>query len=240
MRRLCTICARGGSRGVPGKNLAPMLGLPLLAHSIGHARAAGLFAAVAVSSDDPAILDAAAAHGADLCVRRPAELARDDSPKLPAIRHCVGEAERALGAFDVVVDLDATSPLRSVDDVRGVVALLESSGADNVITGTPAHRSPYFNMVELAADGSVTLAKSPATPVARRQDAPACFDMNASIYAWRRGALDAGDAVVGPRTRLYEMPRERSLDVDSALDLEMVEWMMRRAAAADGATHTPT
>jgi len=240
MRRLCTICARGGSKGVPGKNLAPVLGVPLIAHSIRHAQESGLFDAVAVSSDDPAILDAAAAHGADLCVRRPAELARDDSPKLPAIRHCVGEAERALGAFDVVVDLDATSPLRTADDVRGAVALLESSGADNVITGTPAHRSPYFNMVELRPDGSVALAKSPPAAVARRQDAPPCYDMNASIYVWRRAALDAGDAVVGPRTRLYEMPRERSLDVDSPLDLEMVEWLMRRAAGPAGGATTRT
>jgi N-acylneuraminate cytidylyltransferase/CMP-N,N'-diacetyllegionaminic acid synthase len=95
----------------------------------------------------------------------------------------------------VVVDLDATSPLRTADDVRGAVALLESSGADNVITGAPAHRSPYFNMVEVAADGSVALAKAPGAAIARRQDAPPCYDMNASIYVWRRAALDAGDTV---------------------------------------------
>src|SRR5687768_5637382 len=110
MKRVCTICARGGSKGVAGKNLRPLLGRPLIAHSIEQARATGLFEAVAVSSDSAEILEAARAVGADHAIVRPAELATDQAAKLPAIRHALLEVERLRGeAFDVLVDLDATS-----------------------------------------------------------------------------------------------------------------------------------
>jgi N-acylneuraminate cytidylyltransferase/CMP-N,N'-diacetyllegionaminic acid synthase len=97
-----------------------------------------------------------------------------------------------------------------------------------VITGTPAHRSPYFNLVEADANGIVSLSKPPATVVARRQDSPQCFDMNASIYVWRRQALFTNESLFTGNTRLFVMPRERSLDIDSQVDFEMVEWMMTK------------
>ena len=126
MKRLCTICARGGSKGVPNKNLRPILGRPLLAHSIEQARASGLFAAIAVSSDSKDILAAARQYGADFLIERPADMASDTAPKLPAIRHCVSEAERLAGyRFDTIVDLDATSPLRLPQDIVNATALLE-------------------------------------------------------------------------------------------------------------------
>jgi N-acylneuraminate cytidylyltransferase/CMP-N,N'-diacetyllegionaminic acid synthase len=229
MTRLCTVCARGGSKGVPGKNLRTLAGKPLIAHTIERARATGLFAAIAVSSDSEAILQAGTAAGADLAIRRPDELASDTAGKLPAIRHALLEAEARLGrTCDVLVDLDVTSPLRSVEDIRGAVALLEESGAANVISGAPAHRSPYFNLVEARPDGTVGLSKTADPPILRRQDAPACWDMNASIYVWRRAALVEDPRVFYPSTRLFEMPSERSLDIDSELDFEIVEFLMRK------------
>src|SRR5579872_5457966 len=118
--RLCTICARGGSKGVPGKNIRELLGKPLIAHSLDQARACGLFYAIAVSSDSDEILDVAKRFGADVLVRRPEEMASDTAAKLPAIRHCVEGAEKALGrTFPVFVDLDATSPLRLPADISG-------------------------------------------------------------------------------------------------------------------------
>lgn len=229
MTRLCTICARGGSKGVPGKNIRPLAGRPLIAHSIAQAKASGLFAVVAVSSDAAAILDAARAAGADLLIERPPELASDTAGKLPAIRHCVEQAEHRSGQhFDTLVDLDATSPLRAPEDIAGAVALLEETGVASVITGSPARRSPYFNLVELRPDGSVGLSKPPPAEVLRRQDAPACFDMNASIYVWRRDTFLAEPKVFYPDTRLYVMPEERSHDIDSELDFLFVELLMRR------------
>ncbi len=131
--------------------------------------------------------------------------------------------------FDVLVDLDATAPLRLSSDIVGAVALLEHSGASSVITGAPARRSPYFNLVELTADGRVQLCKTSSREVTRRQDAPVCFDMNASIYVWRREAFLDSPAVFYADTRLFEMPEERSLDIDSELDFELVTFLFERA-----------
>lgn len=228
-RRLCSICARGGSKGVKGKNVRLLLGKPMIVHSIEQARASGLFETLAVSSDSDEILSIARDAGVEHLVKRPDELATDQAAKLPVIRHCVAEVERLLGRpFDTLVDLDATSPLRLPDDIRAAVELLEGSGAPNVITGMHARRSPYFNLVELRPDGSVGLAKAPATPIVRRQDAPQCFDMNASIYVWDHATLFGSDRLFNPATRLHVMPEERSIDIDSELDFDFVEFVMSR------------
>lgn len=232
-KRICTICARGGSKGVVNKNIRPLLGRPLIAHTIERARESGLFECIAVSSDSDAILDAARQWGADFQVRRPDELATDTAAKVPAIRHCLEEAERLAGIrCDVLVDLDATSPLRSTDDIRGAVVLLETRGVTSVITGAPARRSPYFNLVEVDAAGVARLSKTLAQPVVRRQDAPKCYDMNASIYVWRRDDFLAYPAVFYGDTLLYEMPEDRSHDIDTELDFEWVEFLMHHREKA--------
>ena len=232
MSRICTVCARGDSKGVRNKNIRELAGKPLIAHSLGQARSSGLFELIAVSSDSPEILGIARSHGADLVVARPPELATDTAAKLPAIRHCVEQAETFAGKrFNVVVDLDATSPLRIPEDIRGAVELLETRDVSNVITAAPARRSPYFNLVELREDGVVQLSKPLASAILRRQDSPPCFDMNASIYVWRRDALFDHPTVFAADTRLFVMPEERSIDVDSELDFEIVEHLMRKRAA---------
>lgn len=238
MKRLCTICARGGSKGVPGKNLKLLLGRPLITHTVLQAVRSGLFDEIAVSSDSEDILEVAVSAGATLPIVRPAELATDTAGKLPAIVHCVERVEAASGhRFDTIVDLDATSPLRDVSDITGAVALLESTGVKSVITGAPARRSPYFNLVERNADGVVALSKPPAQGVLRRQDSPPCFDMNASIYVWSRAVLMANPGVFYDDTRLFEMPEIRSQDIDSDLDFQIVEMLMTRTdQAARGET----
>ena len=128
--------------------------------------------------------------------------------------------------FDVLVDLDATSPLRTPGDIQGAVQMLERRGVSQVITGTPARRSPYFNLVEVNDDGSVRLSKETDHPVVRRQDAPACYDMNASVYVWTRAGLFSDHRPFNPDTHLYEMPEERSVDIDSALDARLVELLL--------------
>lgn len=232
MTRICTVCARGGSKGVKGKNTRLLNGKPLVALSIEQAKASGLFDVIAVSSDSEQILEIARAHGADYLVQRPEELATDTAAKLPVIRHCVAEVERRLGrAGTICVDLDATSPLRSIEDIRNAVALLEKTGAGNVITAMPARRSPYFNLVEVDEQGLVRLAKPVTTPFARRQDAPKCYDMNASIYVWKRDVLFDAPTLFNADTQLYVMPEERSIDIDSELDFLFVEFLMSRSTA---------
>ncbi|GGH15568.1 posttranslational modification protein [Alsobacter metallidurans] len=229
MKRICTICARGGSKGVPGKNLRVIAGRPLLAWSIWQAAQTGLFDAIAVSSDSEDILRAAEAAGAQVLVRRPADMATDTAPKAPVIRHALLAAEAELGwQADVLVDLDATSPLREPADIAGAVAQLEADGRSCVITAAPARRSPYFNLVELDGAGNAHLSKPLPNAVVRRQDAPRCFDMNASIYVWRRSAIVGDPRVFYPDTGLYEMPEERSVDIDSPLDMDIVTMLMER------------
>jgi len=235
MRRICTICARGGSKGVKNKNMRKLLGKPLIAHSILQAKASGLFDCIAVSSDSDEILATAEKWGAAYLIKRPNKLATDQAAKLPVIRHCVTKAECiAGGSFDVVVDLDATSPLRIPEDIVACVLLLEERGVSNVITGAPARRSPYFNLVEVDEHGVVRLSKTLNTPVIRRQDAPKCYDMNASVYVWRRDALFSYPTIFNGDTLLYEMPEERSIDIDSELDFRFVEFIMGRTSSLEG------
>lgn len=222
---------RKGSKGVPGKNLRQVAGIPMFGHSVRQAAASGLFDEVVVSSDSEEILSLAPRFGATGVVVRPPELATDSAGKVPAIAHSVVETERRIGArFDVCVDLDATSPLRFIDDIRRAVEMFEASDAESLITGSEARRNPYFNLVEARPDGTVSVSKKPEHHVLRRQDAPRSFDMNGSIYVWKRDSLVREPVVFYPSTILYEMPPERSIDVDSELDFKIVTWLMAERA----------
>jgi len=228
MKRICTICARGGSKGLPGKNLRELAGRPLIAHSIVQGKETGLFDAVVLSSDSDEILEAGKKWGADYLIRRPDEMADDTASKLPAIKHCVLEVEELMGdTFDVIVDIDVTSPLRSKDDILGAVALMEERGVTSVITGSPARKNPYFNMVQTFPDGHVDLCIRPdGSRMARRQDCPPVFDMNAAVYVWRRSSFVDNMDVFYADTLLYEMPEERSHDIDTPLDFKFVELLL--------------
>ncbi|OGT46211.1 MAG: flagellar modification protein B, partial [Gammaproteobacteria bacterium RIFCSPHIGHO2_12_FULL_38_11] len=191
MKILCTICARGGSQGVKNKNIRLLSGMPLIAHSITQAKKSHLFELVAVSSDSSKIQTISRKWGADFIVRRPDELATATISKIPAIQHAVREIEYFYGLkYDYIVDLDATAPLRTIDDItQSFNMLLAHKTADNLVTACVARKSPYFNMLEVNANGFVTLAKQHDNMIHRRQDAPICYDMNASIYIWKRDAL---------------------------------------------------
>ena len=229
MTIICTICARSGSKGVPGKNVRMIAGKPLIAWTVGQALATGLFDIVLVSSDGADIRAAALAAGAHVAIDRPAEMATDQAGKVPAIIHAGLAAEADLGRkADIHVDLDCTSPLRELSDITGSVDLLRETGATNVITGSASRHSPYFNMVERAPDGTVHISKKLGGMVLRRQDSPACFDMNGSVYVWNRDRFHADPQVFYPDTRLYEMPEERSVDIDRELDFQIVEMLLRR------------
>lgn len=229
MKRICTINARGGSKGVKDKNIRFLGGKPLIAYSIIQAKQSGLFSYIAVSSDSEEILATAKQTGADILIKRPPEFATDQSAKLDAIKHCLLESEKiAFEIFDIIVDLDATSPLRDVEDIIDAVILLESRKVSNVITGMPARRSPYFNMVEINEDGFVELSKKPSQVIVRRQDAPKVYELNASIYVWKRQALLENNTLFNADTLLYVMPEERSIDIDSELDFSIVDFLMKK------------
>ncbi|WP_204742202.1 acylneuraminate cytidylyltransferase family protein [Glaciihabitans arcticus] len=228
--RICTITVRAGSKGVPGKNLRVIAGVPLFGHSVRQAAESGLFDEVVVTTDSQEILDLAPSFGATDIVVRPPHMATDTAGKVQAIAHAVLEIEERRGVrFDTSVDLDATSPLRTVDDIRAAVALFDASDVDSLITGSEARRNPYFNLVELQPDGTVAVSKTPDAAVLRRQDAPRSFDMNGSIYVWKRNSLIENPVVFFPSTIIYEMPQERSQDIDSEHDFDIVKWQMESA-----------
>ena len=226
MNTIITICARGGSQGLPGKNIKPLLGKPLIAWSIEQALACGLADAVFVSTDDAAIAQVAAANGAIVPFLRPAELATASAPKVPVIQHLVEWVEANRMPVARIIDLDPTSPLRDVADIQACAALLDDE-TDVVITGYESDKNPYFNMVEMKGDGYYGRVCVPAHEAAGRQAAPKVFAMNASIYAWHRRTL-ASSLWASPRIRLHPMPRERSIDIDHPIDFELVELLMQR------------
>jgi CMP-N-acetylneuraminic acid synthetase len=229
MKVLCTICARGGSQGVKNKNLIYLKGKPLLAHTILQANKSNLFDAIAVSSDSEKILNTAKKWGAHYLIDRPLEMASATAAKLPAIQHAVLETEKYSSfKYDVIVDLDVTSPLRSVQDICDAFKyFVNNKNAWNLVTAFSARRSPYFNLLEKEKTGFARLSKTPEQPVVRRQDAPECYDMNASIYIWQRDKLFELSHVISERTLLYVMPEERSIDIDSKLDLKLVRFLAK-------------
>lgn len=225
MSTIATLCARGGSKGLPGKNIRPFAGVPLIVHTIRHALGCPEIAGVYVSTDDPAIAKIAEAAGAEVPFLRPAELATDAAPKLPAVDHLVRQVESTGIAVARVVDLQPTSPLRTVADIQ---AALRVPGADLVASVCAARDNPYFNLVEAQADGSVRLSKGSGAD--RRQDLPAVYALNGAIYVWQRAAL-AHAAVHGlwsVRVAPYVMPPERSVDIDDLQDFEYAEWLHAR------------
>jgi CMP-N-acetylneuraminic acid synthetase len=230
MNRVCTILAREGSVGLPGKNIRPLGGAPLVAWTIRAAHETGLFDAVIVSTDDQVVREIALAEDVDLVVNRPRELATSTAPKIPGVRHAVAAAEEELRqSFDVVVDLQPTSPLRSPEDIHGAVQLLESQARDvNVVTGCRSHKSPYFDVVELDERGHVALIADTGSISTRRQDAPITHDLNGAVYVWWREHLERVESAISERTRLFTMPGERSVDIDSELDFCFAEFLWAR------------
>ncbi len=233
--RIATVCARKGSKGVPGKNVKMLCGKPLVQHAIEQAQAAqaaGLVDAVAVSTDSQEILDIAAKLNVEYCIRRPDEMATDTASKLPAITHIIQFVEAASSKkLDAVVDLDPTSPLRNLDDITGAVVLFDKYRPGSVLTGSEARKSPYFNLMELQANGTVQLSKPAENGPYRRQDCPPCYDMNAAIYVWDRDKFLAEPRVFYDDSRLYIMPENRSHDIDNDNDWAFVEMLMERAMA---------
>lgn len=223
--RLCIICARGGSKGLKNKNTKLFLGKPLIAHTVQQAIMAKVFDVVAISSDDQSILDIAKDYGADMLIKRPDDLASDTAPKTPVLNHALELAEEKYGhPFDVIVDLQPTSPLRSPADISKAIAMLDAN-ATNVISVCQAKSSPYYNLIEKDQKGEVRLCKPLESSLSRRQDSPRCYELNGSIYVWSRDSLIQGKGVISSKTALYEMPPEYSVDIDTQLDFDVAEFI---------------
>lgn len=224
---LCTICARGGSKGVKNKNIKELNGKPLIAYTIEQAKASGLFEHIVISTDSDDIANVAKEYGAEVFFKRSEEMASDTAGKLDVIKDAFKRSEEYYNrTFDYLIDLDATAPLRSVEDIINSFKQFKENDNDNLITAMPSRRSPYFNLVEQDKYGKVYLSKKLDSAVVRRQDAPKSYDMNASIYIWKRDVILNESSIFLERTGLYVMPEERSIDIDNELDFKFVEFLM--------------
>lgn len=219
------VFARGGSKGLPGKNLLPLGGVPLIGHSIRLARELPQVQKVFVSTDDPEIKRVAEHYGAEI-IDRPEELAGDRSPEWEAWRHAIRYLEEAGEEFDTFVSLPATSPLRSAEDVEDAIRALDNE-TDAVITVTPASRSPFFNMVSRDGDGATQIL-SPSDGYSRRQDAPQAFDITTVAYVLRKDFILSAERLFDGRVRSVVVPKERAVDIDDQLDFDFAQTLYGR------------
>jgi CMP-N,N'-diacetyllegionaminic acid synthase len=232
---LGVITARGGSKGIPGKNLKLLGGRPLIAYTIDAARESGVLDRLILSTDDPAIADMARALGCEVPFLRPPELARDDTPHLPVLQHAV-EWLSANDSYrpDLVMILQPTSPLRRAEHLREAVALAQTSGADSVVgvSEVPVHYHP-LRTLRVDADGTAALFVS-GEPVRRRdqrrQDLPPVWAMNGAIYLFRTGTLfDPEPSLFGARSVAYVMRHPSGLSIDDPDDWTEVERHLAQA-----------
>ncbi|WP_455757135.1 acylneuraminate cytidylyltransferase family protein [Sulfurimonas sp.] len=232
MKILCTICARGGSKGVKNKNIKLLNNKPLIAYTIEQAKQSNMFEHIVVSTDSDEIADIAKEYGAEVFFKRDARMASDKAGKLEVIRDAFVRSESNFKkTFDYLIDLDATAPLRDVQDIIESFKQFLKSNNDNLITAMPSRRSPYFNLIEQNKDGKFFVSKSLDETILRRQDSPKTYDMNASIYIWKRDIILNENSVFLDKTGLYIMPEERSIDIDSELDFKFVEFLIREKNA---------
>ena len=228
MSTTCVIGARGGSKGVANKNIRPMLGKPLIAWSIEQALACPEIDRVVISTDSPAIAEAARAAGAETPFMRPAELANDTAGKWEVWQHALAACEAHYGEpVDLFVDLDCTSPLRDVEDISKAIAQFRASDVDAVFTVCDARKNPYFNMLE-EEDGILRICKKLPKPIVRRQDAPRVFEHVASIYVLSPDYLRRGTGLLSGRTHGYDIGTAKSPDIDNQSDFEFVEYLMKK------------
>jgi CMP-N,N'-diacetyllegionaminic acid synthase len=219
MRVLGLIPARGGSKGIPGKNMRLLGGRPLLAWTAEAALASRRLSRVVLSTDDEGISQAGRRCGLEVPFLRPAELARDDTPTLPVVRHALETLE---DGFDAVCLLQPTSPFRRAEDIDACIAMLEERGLDAVVSvlPVPAEHNPHWVYFEDGA-GLLRLATGEDQPIPRRQELPPAFHRDGSVYVTRRDVVMAG-SLYGRRLGGYVMP-EAGVNLDTPADWEQAE-----------------
>jgi CMP-N-acetylneuraminic acid synthetase len=217
------IFARGNSKGLPGKNIKPLGGVPLLGHSIQIAQQVSAITKIFVSTDSDEIAAVANSYSVEV-IRRPEHLASDTAPEWLAWRHAIDYLNGRGEQFDLFVSLPATSPLRSVDDVCKCLAAADES-TDIVVTVTAASRSPYFNMLVRDKDGSSQLVCS-SSNIHRRQDAPEVYDMTTVAYVARPSFILEKQNIFSGRVKSVVIPKERAVDIDDIFDFRMAEMLL--------------
>lgn len=227
---LGTICCRGGSKGVKGKNIRPLKGKPLIEYTVETALASSLLNDVIVSTDSEQIAGAASKAGIKTIIQRPAYLASDTASKWPVFIHALETYQQITGVqVDYLVDMDVTVPLKTSADIDGAIqAALSNAETGVVITGYEPERNPYFNMMEVREDGFAEIVKKSGQPIVRRQDAPQVYSLTPAAYVVKKETLYSVDHWSQAKCKIHPIPRERAIDIDTEIDFDIVEFLISR------------
>lgn len=227
---LITICARGGSKGIPNKNTKKLNGMPLLHYTLEIANKFALNhnAYIQLSTDSPEILKTASQFGYTTDYVRPEKLATDNAGKIDAIKDALEYSEKTNSKqYDYVLDLDVTSPLRTISDLENAFAQLKgNSKALNIFSVNKAARNPYFNMVEESQEGFVKVVKE-SRGFKSRQEVPLVYDMNASFYFFKRKFFEEGYKISTTPYSLAYVMDHLCFDLDHPHDFEIMEHMLK-------------
>lgn len=233
MRTLILVPARGQSKGIPRKNLRLLAGRPLLEYTAETALAVRSAARRILSTDDDEIADVGRRCGLEVPFMRPAELARDETPTLPVVQHALAWLEERGDRFDAVCLLQPTTPLRRPEDVDACIERLDQTGADAVVTvlPVPARHNPHWVYFQ-SADGALHLSTGGVDPISRRQDLPAAFHREGSVYVIRRDVVMEQNSLYGRHVVGVFVDPEESVDIDSFEDLDRASRLLAGRAAA--------
>ena len=229
MKVLGIVTARGGSKGIPNKNICDLRGKPLLHYTAQAALAARRLDRVILSTESESIGQVGRACGLEVPFQRPPELARDDTPTLPVIQHAVQWCEQQGDRYDAILVLQPTNPLRRAADIDGAIDLLETTAADSVISFVDVGEKHPARMKFIDADRRVTdppFAES--FEGQRRQDLQPLYLREGSIYLVRRDVLMLQHSLKGNDCRAWMIPPERACNIDEPFDLELASWLIDR------------
>jgi CMP-N,N'-diacetyllegionaminic acid synthase len=227
MKILCTICARKNSKGLKNKNIKILGGMPLILRTILQAKKSKLFENIVVSSDSRMIHSISKSAGVNPWFLRPKSLSTNKSPKVPVILHALNQAEKFYKKkYDIIIDLDVTSPLRKIKDIKDAFNKFKKNKFDIIISVCKSKKNPYFNMIEIKKKRVCLVKKS--KKIYTRQDAPEVYEMNASIYIWTRKALKSKKSFFSKNTGIYVMPQNRSVDIDDNNDWNLVNFYLKK------------
>jgi CMP-N,N'-diacetyllegionaminic acid synthase len=222
---LFVITARGGSKGIPGKNIRPLGGKPLLHYAIDLARQFANDSYICVSSDDPAIISSARSTGLDVPFVRPAELSTDEAGSYEVLLHAVGYYSTKID-FETVVLLQPTSPFRLKQHVAGCISKLTGE-TEMVVSVKKTKANPYQLLFREGNDGYITRLMEGVSSD-RRQDAPVIFQLNGAVYVYRRALLLNQSPAGYQKIKHFEMPEVNSIDIDEPLDWDWAEFLLSR------------
>lgn len=228
------IFARGGSKGLPGKNIKELCGKPLIAWAIEAGKATGLLDKIIVSTDSEEIAEVARAYGAETPFLRPRELASDTAPEGLSWKHAIKFLQDRGEAFDIMVSLPATAPLRTPESVTKSMEIYKAGDCDAVVVCREASRSPYFNMVKLDNNGYADIVMRTPNAIGRRQDCEPVYDLTTVAYVTSPEFALNNSSLWDGRVRIHLVDKVTALDIDDALDFEMAQYFMaKRLEKAD-------